>query len=59
MEKFTVGDILKATDGQLIIGDVSSPVKGFSTDSRTLENGGIFVALTGERFDGHDFVVDD
>ena len=26
------------------------------TDSRTLEPGALFVALRGERFDGHDFV---
>ncbi len=28
--------------------------KGISTDTRTLEHGNIFVALKGERFDGHD-----
>jgi UDP-N-acetylmuramoyl-tripeptide--D-alanyl-D-alanine ligase len=27
-----------------------------TTDSRTLESGALFVALRGERFDGHDFV---
>lgn len=29
-----------------------------STDSRTLEEGALYVALVGERFDGHDFVPD-
>lgn len=29
---------------------------GVSTDSRTLEPGALFVALVGERFDGHDFI---
>jgi UDP-N-acetylmuramoyl-tripeptide--D-alanyl-D-alanine ligase len=28
------------------------------TDSRAIEQGALFVALAGERFDGHDFVVD-
>lgn len=29
-------------------------IKGFSTDSRTLEQGQVFVALVGPKFDGHD-----
>ena len=29
---------------------------GVSTDSRTVQPGALYVALTGERFDGHDFV---
>ena len=28
------------------------------SDSRALEPGALFVALTGDRFDGHDFVAD-
>lgn len=31
---------------------------GVSTDSRTVEQGDLYVALVGERFDGHDFVAD-
>lgn len=31
-------------------------VHGISTDSRTVESGQLFVALRGERFDGHSFV---
>jgi UDP-N-acetylmuramoyl-tripeptide--D-alanyl-D-alanine ligase len=30
--------------------------RGVSTDTRTLEPGDLFVALVGERFDGHDFL---
>ncbi len=29
-----------------------------STDTRTLEDGALFVALVGERFDGHDYLAD-
>jgi UDP-N-acetylmuramoyl-tripeptide--D-alanyl-D-alanine ligase len=29
---------------------------GVSTDTRTLKNGELFIALRGERFDGHDFL---
>ncbi len=31
---------------------------GVSTDSRSIEDGQLYVALVGERFDGHDFVAD-
>ena len=31
---------------------------GVSTDSRTLDEGQLFVALVGENFDGHDFLAD-
>ena len=31
-------------------------VTGYSIDSRTLQPGDLFVAIKGERFDGHDFV---
>ncbi|MDZ7721905.1 MAG: UDP-N-acetylmuramoyl-tripeptide--D-alanyl-D-alanine ligase [candidate division KSB1 bacterium] len=32
------------------------PVSGWSTDSRRINAGQVFVALTGDKFDGHDFV---
>ena len=57
MEDFTVGDILEATGGCLVKGDFSSAVSGISTDSRTLTKGEFFVALVGDRFDGHDFIA--
>ena len=31
---------------------------GVSTDTRTLAGGELFVAITGDTFDGHDFVSD-
>ena len=34
------------------------PVGGVSTDTRTLERGDVFVALEGERVDGHDHVAE-
>ena len=36
--------------------DVSTPVEGYSIDSRTVAAGDLFFAVQGERFDGHDFV---
>ncbi len=32
-------------------------VGGISTDSRTTRNGDVFVAIRGEKFDGHDFIT--
>lgn len=43
-----------ATGGRLAGADVECA--GVSTDSRTLRRGELFVALRGERFDGHAFV---
>ncbi|MEO7402957.1 MAG: Mur ligase family protein, partial [Burkholderiales bacterium] len=34
-----------------------APVLGVGTDSRHVERGSLFVALRGERFDGHEFVA--
>ncbi|TVQ79059.1 MAG: UDP-N-acetylmuramoyl-tripeptide--D-alanyl-D-alanine ligase [Bradymonadales bacterium] len=35
---------------------VSTPIQGVSTDSRSLQPGEIFFAISGDRFDGHDFI---
>jgi UDP-N-acetylmuramoyl-tripeptide--D-alanyl-D-alanine ligase len=45
----------KAVDGQLIGDNVG--FRRVVTDSRTLQTGDLFVALKGERFDGHEFVA--
>ena len=45
----------RAVDGQLIGDNVA--FRRVVTDSRGLESGDLFVALKGERFDGHEFVA--
>jgi UDP-N-acetylmuramoyl-tripeptide--D-alanyl-D-alanine ligase len=35
---------------------VALPIAGISTDTRTLQPGDLYVALRGERFDGHQFI---
>lgn len=52
----TIAEILRATRGRLIRGAPNTVITQISTDSRTISEGGLFVALIGERFDGHDFV---
>jgi UDP-N-acetylmuramoyl-tripeptide--D-alanyl-D-alanine ligase len=41
------------TDG---IADPSKPIEGITTDTRELKPGQVFVALRGEKFDGHDYI---
>jgi UDP-N-acetylmuramoyl-tripeptide--D-alanyl-D-alanine ligase len=52
----TAGLVASATGGRLVSGAPSQAFNGVSIDSRTLVQGTLFVALRGERFDGHDFV---
>ncbi len=40
------------------LGRLAAPVSGVCTDSRRVRPGDLFVALRGERFDGHDFVTE-
>ncbi|MFB3881603.1 MAG: UDP-N-acetylmuramoyl-tripeptide--D-alanyl-D-alanine ligase [Armatimonadota bacterium] len=49
--------VLSATGGRLSGGVGPAVLHGVSTDTRTLKRGALFVALKGERFDGHDFVA--
>ncbi len=53
---FQLAEVLKAVNGQWVFGDIQRQSIGVSTDSRTLRHGDIFIALTGDRFDGHRFL---
>ena len=52
---YTIGDILAATGGTTDI-DPSTPINSISIDSREIGPDALFVAIKGDRFDGHDFV---
>ncbi|MBN2538815.1 MAG: UDP-N-acetylmuramoyl-tripeptide--D-alanyl-D-alanine ligase [Deltaproteobacteria bacterium] len=52
------GEIITATGGTLIKGNPDGIFEGLSTDSRNVGEGNLFIPLTGERFDGHDFIRD-
>lgn len=54
---FKVDEIIKATKGILIQGSFQGSLAGISTDSRGLKAKEAFLALRGENFDGHDFIV--
>ncbi|MCI8347825.1 MAG: UDP-N-acetylmuramoyl-tripeptide--D-alanyl-D-alanine ligase [Firmicutes bacterium] len=56
MKTFTIGEIVKATNGQLICGTDDYKVMRFSIDSRDIEDGDIFWPTIGARNDAHDFI---
>lgn len=60
MPKFSLKEIILATGGTVIPSDASSGkeilAEGVSTDSRQVRNGNLFIALIGEKFNGHDFL---
>lgn len=57
MIRFRLSDAWKATGAELLRGEDSLELHGVSTDSRSLEAGALFVALTGPNFDGNQFAA--
>ena len=57
MIRFDVRTVAAVTGGQIIHNGADVTIQGFSTDSRTLQSGELFIALRGERFDGHDYIA--
>jgi len=54
----SVAEVAAVVDGRLdAVADEDAMVTGVTTDSRDLEAGALFVALEGERVDGHDYAV--
>lgn len=53
-----IEEILNATKGKLICGDINEKCENFKRDTREIENGDVYIALKGERFDGNDFYLD-
>ena len=52
---FSVEELAQACQGAELHGQRPSRTVGVSTDSRQAQPGGLFVALRGERFDGHEY----
>jgi UDP-N-acetylmuramoyl-tripeptide--D-alanyl-D-alanine ligase len=50
--------IAETVDGALVGAAPDATVERLSTDTRDLDDGALFVALVGERFDAHDFLED-
>ncbi len=58
MSLLTVQELVRATRGALVGGDLGVPVTGVSIDSRSLGVGEAFFAIRGYRLDGHAFLKD-
>ena len=56
MTIFNMQDILTQTGGTLISGKVDASFSGVSIDSRNIEQGNLFWAIKGERYDGNNFI---
>ncbi len=52
---FTIGEIARII-GATLKGNSDAVLAGISTDSRSISPGQLFVPLTGENFNGHDFI---
>lgn len=53
---FTAGEAVKATGGVLLSGSSQDKLCGITTDSRAVNPGNLFIAIAGEKYDGHDFI---
>ena len=53
-----IKDILKCTNGKLIIGDTEKECKNYSKDTRTIQKGDTYIGIKGEKFDGSSFWKD-
>jgi UDP-N-acetylmuramoyl-tripeptide--D-alanyl-D-alanine ligase len=60
MALLTVAELREVISVKVLAGDPSPSanrrIRGVSTDSRSIRRGDLFVALQGDRFDGHQFV---
>jgi UDP-N-acetylmuramoyl-tripeptide--D-alanyl-D-alanine ligase len=54
----TIEEVLKATGGKLLQGKGNAFFQGISTDSRTVAEGELFIALKGSQFDGHHYALE-
>ncbi len=50
--------VVAAGAGELVQGSPATPIRRVNTDSRQAQPGDLFVALSGERFDGHEFIAE-
>lgn len=57
MPAWTLAAIAQHTHGSLLQGESAARVQGISTDSRTVQDGQLFLALRGDHFDGHQFLA--
>jgi len=54
--KLDLNDVIKATSAKVLKNETNLSKIGFSTDTRTIKQGEIFVPIKGENFDGENFI---
>ena len=57
MQSIAISDLITATAGQAVAQGSRAITAGLTTDSRAVTPGCIFLALSGERFDGNNFAA--
>lgn len=57
MIELTLEEVVRAVGGRAVNIKGDTPVSSITTDSRKAKDGALFIALAGERVDGHDFVA--
>lgn len=55
MKELLVKDIIKVTNGKLIIGNENLVCNNFSKDTRTINKDDVYIGIKGEKFDGSKF----
>ena len=58
MTMYTLREAAALIPGAQVLGDETTAFARIATDSRTVGPGDLFVALKGDRFDAHDFLVE-
>ena len=56
MNNIEMSNVLKAINGELLLGVSGLRITGISTDSRSIKEGELFFALEGENYNGHKFI---
>ena len=58
MDPRTLKFVAEATAGEILRGGADMLLRRVCTDSRQVQPGDLFVALAGEKFDGHEFIAE-
>ena len=58
MESILINEILNWTGAKLLFGKKENRITTFSTDSRTIARNDFFIPVTGENYDGADFIIE-
>jgi len=56
--RLKASQVATAIGARVLSGNLNTSIHGISTDSRSVRRGNIFWAISGDRFNGHDFVPD-